>query len=135
MAGTGAARIRAMKRIGDLMTRQPWTVQVDDSIGVARRMLAEREIHHLPVLDGGEVVAMVTDRDLNLANDRLLTVADVMVSVHQVGADTPLGEVLDEMSANHWDAVVVTREGAVEGIFTSSDAVRVLAELVRKRAA
>lgn len=124
-----------MKRIGDFMTRQPWTVQVDDSLGVARRMLAEREIHHLPVLDGGEVIGMVTDRDLNLAGDRLGTVVDAMVSAHQVAADTPLGDVLAEMTANHWDAVVVTREGTVEGIFTSSDALRVLAELVRKRAA
>ena len=69
------------------MTRQPWTVQLDDSLTVARRMMAEREIHHLPVLDGGIVVGMVTDRDLAGTQGRLGTVSDVMVRTHQVAVD------------------------------------------------
>lgn len=124
-----------MKRIGDLMTRQPWTVQLDDSVAVARRMLAEREIHHLPVLDGGKVVGMVTERDVGLAGDRLATVADVYVPVHLVDAKTQLRDVLELMTSKHADAVVVSSGGEVEGIFTASDALRVLADLVRKRAA
>ncbi len=124
-----------MKRIGDLMTRQPWTVQLDDSVAVARRMLAEREIHHLPVLDGGNVVGMVTERDVGLAGDRLATVADVYLPVHLVDARTPLADVLELMTSKHADAVVVSSGGEVEGIFTASDALRVLADLIRKRAA
>lgn len=124
-----------MRRIGDFMTRQPWTVQIDDSLAVARRMLAEREVKHLPVLDAGIVVGMVTERDLSLAQDRLATVADAMLPVHLVDAHTPLGEVLDLMSSSRMDAVVVTDNGHVEGIFTTTDALRVLAEFVRQRAA
>jgi acetoin utilization protein AcuB len=124
-----------MKRISDFMTRQPWTVQLDDSIAVARRMLAEREIHHLPVLDGGVVAGMVTERDLAIAPHRTGTVADALAPIHQVSAETPLVDVLDEMTTNHFDAVVVTHDSRVEGIFTASDAVRVLADLMRRRAA
>lgn len=124
-----------MKRIGDFMTRQPWTVQLDDSLAVARRMMAEREIRHLPVLDGGEVVGMVTERDLALAADRLGTVADAVTSVAPLPADTPLDEVLERMTSKRWDAVVITEEGRVAGIFTATDALRVLAELVREHAA
>ena len=120
-----------MMRIADLMTTQPWTVQIDDSIAVARRMIAEREIHHLPVLDGNVVAGMVID--LALAGDRLGTVADVMLPAHQVAADTPLDEVLDLMANQRFDAVVVTENGTVEGIFTASDAVRVLRDLLRRR--
>src|SRR5262249_1394004 len=65
----------AMKRMLDVMTRQPWTVQLDDSLAVARRMIAEREIRHLPVLDGGVVVGMVTERDLASTRDRIGTVS------------------------------------------------------------
>jgi len=119
-----------MKQISDVMTRQPWTVLLDDSLAVARRMIAEREIRHLPVLDGREVVGMVTERDLAAAPDRLGTVADVMVAAHRVPAETPLGDVLDEMTANHWDAVIVTGHHDVQGIFTATDAVRVLRDLV-----
>jgi acetoin utilization protein AcuB len=124
-----------MQRIADLMTRQPWTVQLDDSAAVARRMLAEREIHHLPVLDGDRVVGMVTERDLVLVQDHSATVADVVAPAHHVSRETPLGEVLDLMTSHHYDAVVISEDGHVEGIFTTSDALRVLAELVRGRAA
>lgn len=124
-----------MQRIGDFMTRQPWTVQLDDSLGVARRMMAEQEIHHLPVVDGGVVVGMVTERDLTAAADHLGTVADVLMPVHTVSADTTLGDVVDRMTENRWDAVVVTDADRVVGIFTASDALRVLADLLHRRAA
>ena len=125
-----------MKRIADLMTPQPWTVQLDDSLAVARQMIAEREIDHLPVLDGGKVVGMVSERDLALAQGRLGTVSEVMAPVHRVAADTPLDEVLDAMTTHRWDAIAITGDGGdgtVEGIFTASDAVRVLRDLVRRR--
>ena len=124
-----------MKRIADLMTPQPWTVQLDDSLAVARQMLVEREIHHLPVLDGGNVVGMVTERDLSHMANRLGTVADVVVPATTVAADTALDNALDVMATNRSDAVIVTNEGTVEGIFTASDAVRELRDILRRRRA
>jgi CBS domain-containing protein len=124
-----------MKRIASLMTPQPWTVRLDDSIAVARRMIAERKIHHLPVLERDTVVGMVTERDLALAADRLGTVGEVMAPVHRVDADTPLDDVLDAMTTRRWDAVVITTDDQVAGIFTTSDAVRVLRDTLRRRRA
>lgn len=122
-----------MQRIRDLMTRQPWTVQLDDSLAVARRMIAEREIHHLPVLDGGEVVGIVTEPGLSHAADHLGTVEDVLESALTVSDDTPIDEVLDLMMSRRSDAVVVTGTdgGEVHGIFTATDAVRALREVLR----
>lgn len=124
-----------MKRIADLMTPQPWTVQLDDSLAVARQMLVEREIHHLPVLDGGNVVGMVTERDLAHTANRLGTVADVVVPATTVAADTSLDSALDVMATKRSDALIVTHEGSVEGIFTASDAVRELRDVLRRRRA
>ena len=120
-----------MKRITEVMTPQPWTVQLDDSLAVARRMLAEREIHHLPVLDAGQVVAMVDLRQLSRADDRLGTVAEVTVPVQTMADTARLDDVLDAMVAGHSDAVVITSEGTVAGIFTATDAVRVLRDVLR----
>ncbi|MDB4959598.1 MAG: hypothetical protein JWO36_7167 [Myxococcales bacterium] len=119
------------------MTPQPWSVQVDDSVGVARQMLAEREIHHLPVLDGDQLVGMVVERDLMRVAHRLgTTVQEVMMPAHRIDLDASLETVLDEMDERHWDAVVVTANtGEVSGIFTAMDAVRVLREVLRRRAA
>jgi CBS domain-containing protein len=127
--------VSAMRPITELMTRQPWTVQVDDSIAVARRMVAEREIRHLPVFDAGTLIGIVTDRDLLLSADHASTVGDVMAPIHVVATGTPLDEVLDAMIEHRWDAVAVTDEDELTGIFTSSDAVRALRDTVRDRRA
>ena len=125
-----------MRGIANYMTRQPWAVRVDDSTAVARRMLAEREVHHLPVLDGEQLVGMVTERDLAVAADRIgVPVEAVMTTVHLVDVETPLDAVLEMMSEHRWDAVVATSDGRIEGIFTAMDAVRVLRDLLRRRAA
>jgi predicted transcriptional regulator len=122
-------------RIRDYMTRQPWTVQADDSLKLAREMTEARGVHHLPVMDAGAVVGIVTSRELDAAGDRLGTVADVMKPAQRVGSDLLLCDVLDRMTSEHCDAVVVTDGTKVEGIFTATDALRVLARLVRQRAA
>lgn len=117
------------------MTAQPWAVQIDDSVGVARQMLVEREIRHLPVLDAGELVGMVTERDLATATERVgAVVGDVMTSATPVEQETPLDEVLAHMLDARRDAVVVTEGGRVVGIFTAMDAVRLLRERLRIRA-
>ncbi|MGN6104636.1 MAG: CBS domain-containing protein [Kofleriaceae bacterium] len=118
------------------MTRQPWAVRPDDSAAVARQMLVEREIHHLPVLDGDQLVGMVLERDLARAAEHPgATAQDVMSPVHRVDADASLEDVLSEMLCEGRDAVVVTTREGIAGIFTAMDAVRVLHDLMRRRAA
>ncbi len=126
-----------MKPIADYMTRQPWSIQVEDSLGVARQMMAQREIHHLPVLEDKQLVGVLTDRDLAAEARRLgSTVQQVMTTAAlRVDVDTPLDEVLQRMLDRQSDAVVITSpQGEVAGIFTANDAVRVLHDLLRRRA-
>ena len=125
-----------MRSIAHYMTRQPWSVQLDDSVSVARHMMAERQIRHLPVLDGRVLVGMVTERGLVAAADRVgATVEDVMTSARNLDVSTPLTDVLDIMAERHADAVVITKDGRVDGIFTAMDAVRVLRDLLQRQAA
>ncbi len=120
-------------RIADVMTRQPWTVQIEDSISVARHVLAEREIRQLPVLDGAGLIGVVGERELAQAVDQLGTVGDVMLPVPGAPATQPLDEVLEAMVEHHWGAVVVTDDDVVVGIFTAADAIRLLREALRPR--
>jgi acetoin utilization protein AcuB len=124
-----------MRTIGHYMTHQPWSVQADDSIAVARLMLAQRQIRHLPVLDGGKLIGMVTDRELPKPGDGdATTVEQVMTFAQEVDASTAFADALELMEEGRRDAVVITtREGGVAGIFTSMDAVRLLREKLRSR--
>jgi CBS-domain-containing membrane protein len=51
------------------MTPFPWHVHLDDHLGHAREVMRERGIRHLPVTDDGELVGIVTDRDIGLVEN------------------------------------------------------------------
>ena len=48
----------------DIMTRNPDTLSPDDRASDAIRLMRERNYRHLPVVDGANVVGMVSVRDL-----------------------------------------------------------------------
>lgn len=48
----------------DLMSQSPHAVSVTESIRQVLRKLVESDVRHLPVLDGGRLVGMVSDRDM-----------------------------------------------------------------------
>lgn len=51
-------------RVGDAMTREPFTVGADVSIVDAARLMGERKIRHLPVVEGDHLLGMVGIRDV-----------------------------------------------------------------------
>jgi CBS domain-containing protein len=50
--------------VDEVMTREPTTVRSTVSIGEALSTLKEVDARHLPVVDGGELVGILSDRDL-----------------------------------------------------------------------
>ena len=50
--------------VGDVMTRDPITVDADVQILDAARLMGERRIRHVPVVEGGHLLGMVGIRDL-----------------------------------------------------------------------
>jgi CBS domain-containing protein len=51
-------------RIGDVMTREPLTVDVGVAILDAARLMGERRVRHLPVVEGDLLLGMVGIRDI-----------------------------------------------------------------------
>jgi CBS domain-containing protein len=51
-------------RIGDVMTRNPLTVDADAAVLDAARLMGERKIRHLPVVEGDHLLGMVGIRDV-----------------------------------------------------------------------
>ncbi|MDL1864932.1 CBS domain-containing protein [Betaproteobacteria bacterium PRO5] len=56
-----------MTKVRDLMTPMPKTIGFDISVEKALVMMKECACHHLPVLDGGKLVGVLSDRDLSMA--------------------------------------------------------------------
>jgi len=51
-------------RVGDVMTRQLVTLSPDDDILAAARLMGERKIRHLPVLEGENLLGVVGIREV-----------------------------------------------------------------------
>jgi acetoin utilization protein AcuB len=50
--------------VHDVMTRAVVTIDRETPCDKARRLMDERRIRHLPVMEGGRLVGMVSDRDV-----------------------------------------------------------------------
>ncbi len=53
--------------VGRRMTRNVVVVSAGDTLKLAARLMKERRIHHLPVLEGDELAGIVTDSDIRNA--------------------------------------------------------------------
>lgn len=119
--------------IGDVMTPQPLTIGREQKLVTAHQMMAENGIHHLPVLDHGALVGIVSQRDLyfveTLAGVDKLTdkVEDAMtVDARTFAPDAALADVAHTMFEEKLGCAVIVERDRVVGIFTATDALRLL---------
>jgi acetoin utilization protein AcuB len=131
-----------MLRVRDAMTRDVITVEPDASAAQAWGLCRERNIRHLPVVEGGRLVGIVSDRDLrDLSPPRdtpdqenilgWVRIRDMMsaevVTAHPLDTIEHAARVIYEHKFN---CLPVVADGGLVGIITSSDLVRTLVELI-----
>jgi acetoin utilization protein AcuB len=119
------------------MTPFPYSVQRTTPVAEAQRLMQQHQVRHLPVTEDHRVVAVVSERDLQVAatDDPAQTTVDAFC-VHDpylVDLNTPLDEVLLGMAERHIGSAIVTRHGQLAGMFTSVDACRCFGEFLRER--
>jgi CBS domain-containing protein len=51
-------------KVVDVMTKDPLTVSPTETVGKADELMAENNIRQIPVVNGRELVGIVTDRDI-----------------------------------------------------------------------
>ena len=97
-------------------------------------------IRHLPVLAGGKLVGMLSQRDLHfiesLANvdPEKVPVSDAMsTDTYAVGPRTSLRRVAAEMADRRYGSVVIVDKERVIGILTTVDGMRLLALQLAER--
>ena len=128
-----------MPPISRYMTRQPWTIERTATLTAAHQLMRNHAIRHLPVMDAGKLVGIVSERDLHLietfpdADPDEVTVDDAMTETVYVAAPTDeVSDVVDRMAADKLGSAVVMQGPRVEGIFTSIDALQVLSQVLRR---
>lgn len=133
-----------VETIGRYMVPSPHTIGKDQTLERAHAMMRQHGIRHLPVLEGGKLVGLLSSRDL-LFIETLRDVDPATVTVEEamsqnpyvVPTSAPLADVCAQMGEHHYGSAIVTDErgGGVVGIFTAIDALRLLAEKLGHKAA
>ena len=130
-----------MLRVRDAMTQDVVTVGPEESAARAWGLCRERNIRHLPVVEGGRLVGIVSCRDLRELSVPMDTadqentlgwvqIRDMMstgvVTAHPLDTIEHAAKVIYE---NRFNCLPVVADDEIVGIITSSDLVRTLVEL------
>lgn len=134
----------------DLMTPDPETVSPDTTIAEVWDLMRDLDVRHIPVVDKGTLVGMLSDRDLAHLNVlRVLTAegadalrrqlatpaVQVMTSdVISVEPETDIGEVVSLLIEHRVGAVpVITAESRqIVGIISYVDVLRAVQDLLEE---
>jgi acetoin utilization protein AcuB len=127
------------------MTLDPVSIAPDAPLGEALRLTREHRIRHLPVVSGGDLVGIVSDRDLRLALPSSVEDADaagtarveespvsgvMTANVITVGPGDTLEDAAVRMRRHRVGALpVVDAAGALLGIVTESDVIAAFVEV------
>jgi acetoin utilization protein AcuB len=126
------------------MSSDPVTITVDTPITEALRTMREHQVRRLPVLEDGQMVGIVSEKDLLYASpspatslsiyemhyllSSLLVTELMTTEVITTSPDTPLEEAARIMVENKLGGLPVMEEGRLVGIITETDIFKVFLE-------
>ena len=119
-----ADEVRRVKRSESGMILDPVTIGPDAPVSDARAAMARHSIGGIPVVDGGRLVGIVTNRDLRFQADGSAAVHTIMTAAPLITA--PLGTTLDGaeaiLQAHKVEKLpVVDEAGMLRGLITVKD--------------
>ncbi|MDX8125731.1 CBS domain-containing protein [Methylomonas sp. OY6] len=138
-------------RVAELMTSKVFTVEPHDLIDRVFFLIHYEKIRHLPVVEKGKLVGIVSDRDLYKAlgpksnsnaveaskdSTQLHVVTQKVVhimhrGVYTVTPETPASEAAAMMAEHRVGALPVVEKDKLVGILSATDILRVFAKLER----
>lgn len=134
--------MKKIPTIGELMTPFPHAIYASKTVKQAKIYMYEHSIRHLPVIDEGELIGLITDRDLKLAQavteddhfDERHSVGELCVyEAYVVPAETRADKVLALMAENRIGSTIITKGDKLVGVFTATDACRSFSNYLRAK--
>ncbi len=129
---------REVLRVKQCMTLAPHSIGKDQPLAVAHRLMRQHELRHLPVLERGKLVGILSERDLYFlesvagVNPETETVEQGMSNdVYCVAPEATVANVAVEMATHRYGCAVVIEGASVVGVFTTTDALELLAKCLK----
>jgi len=129
-----------MTEVRKYMTQSPITIGSKQSMASAAKLMKEHGIRHLPVLRGGQLVGVVSDRDVKIVESFPDVDPDTVPVDEAVGQEAygvkptdSLAEVARHMHDHKYGSAVIMDGKNVVGIFTTIDALAALADALEAK--
>jgi len=138
-------------KVEDIMTRRVFSVGLEDSMETIRDGMETYGVRHIPVIDSGKVVGLLSRTDvLGFSESQFRSsrvsralddtrmeetfVAEVMTrDVRTVRPQTPIADAAELLLKHKFGCLPVTdADGSLVGIVTKHDFVKALVDLIRK---
>ena len=120
-----------MGSIRDLMTRSPATAEPSRTVAAVAQIMAQEHVGPVPIVEGGRLVGLVTDRDLVIRviaegrDPNSTTIGEIAsADLVTVEPDTDLSEALQLMAQNQVRRLPVVEGGQLVGIVAQADIAR-----------
>lgn len=135
-------------KVRDVMKKEVKTVSRDAAAREAYEVMKEAGFRHMPVVDGGKLVGILSDRDLRLVTSAIgadiadLSAQDIPEDI-KVGRimtadpailvpDTDLRQAVSLMIRHKIGALPVVEKGKLVGIVTQIDLLKLLVDFLKK---
>jgi len=132
--------------VRDVMTRDPFTLEPEDSLMKAVEMMRLRGVRRAPIVLAGMLVGLLVEGDLKRAEPS--TLSDSEDHFIKVMEETPVSRIMiqnpvtiapdqsllsaaEVLHTTKYGALPVVEDGKVIGILTDNDLIRTLVELLR----
>lgn len=135
--------------VKDYMTTYVYTAAPTDSVSEVAQTMKEKNIKHVPVVNQGSLVGILSDRDIKQFTPSKGTALDVFelnyllakTSVREImktkvfssTPETPIEEAAVILTDNHIGCLPVIDDGKVVGVISDKDIFRVLIEITGVR--
>jgi len=131
--------------VREIMMGSPVTLSPEDNLDLANNVISLGRIRHIPVVEGGKLVGLISERDLigaaasqvfglrqksKSALLKTVLIREVMKKrVTTVAPDTPIKDAAHLMADKKIGCVPVLSEGALVGLVTTTDILRYVESL------
>jgi CBS domain-containing protein len=126
---------KTVARLLEAKGPEVWSIRPEATVYEALEVLAEKGIGALPVIDGDDLVGILSERDyarrviLQGKESRSTAVREIMTErVHTVGKETTTAECMEMMTNQRIRHLPVVEGGKVVGLISIGDVVRSVIE-------
>ena len=135
--------MKKREQVSKIMTANPITVNTTNKVSEVAKIFAEKNIHHIPVVSGVDLIGMISKTDIdkvsfvtNLQDTKAntaiydnLNIEQVMTSqLDTVQTDDQIRDAASLLAEGRYHAIPVLEGDKLEGIVTSTDVIKYLLE-------